>query len=219
MRLSVDPHRCECSQLNPYKRYGHSVKGVYLYLLFVAIIAFLVNLTPSFWLEQLTASASSKVLSALGLISHWFVNNGVAYVQVAGGVRNITIEIVRECTGIHVIAIYMGLVLPVKSIWKKKILAITLASVMLFFLNITRVCLTIGLTFFEVFPFYLIFQNPTVETYHYPLSLLYGIFGVFLLIVSTDQLVIPELGDALVEVLMAMRKIFQRLYQIFRKRK
>jgi len=179
----------------------------------------LVNLTPSFWLEELTASVSSKVLSALGLISYWFVNNGVAYVQVGDGVRNITIEIIRECTGIHVIAIYMGLVLPVQSVWKKKTLAITLASGMLFFLNITRVCLTIGLTFFKVFPFHLIFQNPTVETYHYPLSLLYGILGVFLLIVSTDQLVIPELGGTLVEVLMTMRKILQRLYQVLGKRK
>jgi len=117
----------------------------------------------------------------------------------------------------HVIAIYMGLVLPVQSIWKKKLLAITLASVMLFFLNITRVCLTIGLTFFKIFPFYLIFQNPTVETYHYPLALLYGVFGVFLLIISTDRLVIPELGDTLVEVVTTMREILRRLYQIFRK--
>ena len=200
--------------MNASRKNGYDVKGVAVYLLFVATIAFLVNLTPSFWLEELTGKASSKVLSASGLISSCGVDDGAAYVQVGDGARNITIEIVRECTGIHVMAIYMGLVLPVKSTWKKKLSAITLASVMLFFLNISRVCLTIGLTFFDIFPFYLIFQNPTVETYHYPLSLLYGVFGVFLLIIGTDRLVIPELGNTLVEVVMTIREIIRRFCQI-----
>jgi exosortase/archaeosortase family protein len=169
-------------------------------------VAFLVNLTPSYWLEEITANASSFTLSQLGLVSTWFSNGTSAYVQVGNSAKSLTIEIVRECTGIHVMAIFAGLVLPLREATaKRKLIAIMMASTILFFLNITRVCLTIGLVFFDVFPFSIIFQNPTVETYHYPLSYLYGVFGVFLLIISTDRIVLPELGDTLIEALTTLK--------------
>jgi len=180
-----------------------------IYVLGAALIAFLINMAPSYWLEEITAKTSSLTLSQLGLTSSWISNGNAAYVQVSNHARSLTIEIVRECTGIHVIAIFSGLVLPLRGAgFKRKLIAIIMASAILFFLNITRVCLTIGLIFFNVFPFSIIFQNPTVETYHYPLSYLYGVFGVFLLIVSTDRFVLPELGDMLVEVMAALNKAF-----------
>jgi len=183
-----------------------------MYVLGAALIAFLINMAPSYWLEEITAKTSSLILSQLGLVSSWFSNGIQAYVQVGNNVRSLTIEIVRECTGIHVIAIFSGLVLPLREAdLKRKLIAIIMASVILFFLNITRVCLTIGLIFFNVFPFSIIFQNPTVETYHYPLSYLYGVLGVFILIVSADRLVLPELGDMLVEVVATLNKALSNI--------
>ena len=176
------------------------------YILTVVLIASIVNLTPSYWLEEITANASSLTLSQLGLASTWFSNGTSAYVQVGNSAKSLTIEIIRECTGIHVMAIFSGLVLPLrKGKAERKLVAIMMASAILFLLNITRVCLTIGLLFFDVFPFSIIFKNPTVETYHYPLSYLYGVFGVFLLIVSVDRIVLPELGDTLIEVLATLK--------------
>jgi len=103
-------------------------------------------------------------------------------------------------------AIFSGLVLPLrKGRAERKLVAIMMASGILFLLNITRVCLTIALLFFDVFPFSIIFKNPSVETYHYPLSYLYGVFGVFLLVVSVDRIALPELGDTLIEVLTALK--------------
>jgi exosortase/archaeosortase family protein len=183
-----------------------NIYGVLKYFLVVVLISAIVNLFPSYWLEEITANVSSIIFSNFGLISSSFSNELNAYIQVGDGVKSFTIEIVRECTGIHVIAIFTGLVLPLKQGEpKRKLLAILLASVILFLLNITRVLLTIGLIFFDVFPFSVIFLNPTVETFHYPLSYLYGVFGVFLLIISVDRLVLPELGDALVEAIVILK--------------
>lgn len=183
-----------------------------MYVLSAALIAFLTNMAPGYWLEEVTARTSSLTLSQLGLTSSWFSNGIQAYIQVGDSVRSLTIEIVRECTGIHVIAIFSGLVLPLREAdLKRKLIAIVMASATLFFLNITRVCLTIGLIFFNVFPFSIIFQNPTVETYHYPLSYLYGVLGVFILILSADRLVLPELGDTLVEVMATLNRVLSQV--------
>jgi len=183
-----------------------NIREVLKYFLAVALISIIVNLLPSYWLEEITANVSSIIFSYLGLVSSWFSNEMNAYIQVGDGVKTLTIGIIRECTGIHVIAIFIGLVLPLKrGEPKRKLLAILLASAILFLLNITRVLLTIGLIFFEVFPFSIIFLNPTVETFHYPLSYLYGVFGVFLLIISIDRLVLPELGDALVDAMIILK--------------
>lgn len=197
------------------------VKFVIIYFFEVVLIAFLVNLLPSYWLEEITANVSSIIFSHLGLLSTWFSDGINVYVQVGDSLKSVVIGIVRECTGIHVIAIFAGLVLPLREgTNKRKTLALVMASVIMSFLNITRVLLTIGLIFFDVFPFSVIFLNPTVETYHYPLSYLYGVFGVFLLIISIDRLVLPELGDTLVNVMLILRKFFSNLlFQILTKNK
>lgn len=184
----------------------NKISKVVLYLLLATTIAYLVNSVPVLWLEKITASLSSHVLTFFGLSSTWNIKGSCAYIQVIDGMRSLTINIVRECTGIHVFAIILGLILPTKGKWRKKMFAISLASIMLFLLNISRICLTVGLTFFDIFPFSMIFTSPLVEAYHYPLSFLYGVFGVFLIIICVDRFVLPELGNTLIEVV-AVAKI------------
>jgi hypothetical protein len=57
--------------------------------------------------------------------------------------------------------------------------------------------MTMLLTAYDVPPFTWMFTNPTVETYHYPLSFIFGVFGVALLVILIDRLMLPELGETL----------------------
>lgn len=109
-----------------------------------------------------------------------------------------SVTVVRECTGIHVFAIFVGLVLPLPGgLWLRKALSLAAAGVLLFAMNISRVMLTILLTAYDLPPFAWIFTRPTVETYHRPLSFLYGLLGVALLVVVLGNWMLPELGETL----------------------
>jgi len=170
--------------------------AIYVALLF--IIAWGFELVPSGWLELFTAEVSSDALRVLGFSSSWGVQLGEAYLSMVGGVREVSVTIIRECTGIHAFAIFSGLVLPVKGgLWLRKALSLAVAGSFLMVLNVSRVMLTVLLTAYDVPPFVWIFTNPTVETYHYPLSFLYGLLGVAILVVVISRWTLPELGDTL----------------------
>jgi exosortase/archaeosortase family protein len=165
---------------------------------FVAI-TWLFELVPSHWLELLTAEASSGALRALQFSSTWGADSTSPYLTLTDGVRDVTAGIVRECTAIHVFAIFTGLIVPIRGgLWLRKGLSLALAMPLLFALNISRVMLTVLLTAFDVPPFAWIFTSPTVETYHYPLSFIYWLFGVALLVIIIGRLILPELGETLI---------------------
>jgi len=171
---------------------------VAIYVAFFFIIAWGFELVPSGWLELFTARVSSDALRVLGFSSSWVVQQGEAYLSMVGGVRDVSVTIIRECSGIHVFAIFSGLVLPVKGgLWLRKALSLAVAGSFLMVLNVSRVMLTVLLTAYDVPPFVWIFTNPTVETYHYPLSFLYGLLGVAILVVVISRWTLPELGDTL----------------------
>lgn len=170
--------------------------AIYVALFFM--IAWGFELVPSSWLELFTARVSSDALRVLGFSSSWVVQQGEAYLSMVGGVRDVSVTIIRECSGIHVFAIFSGLVLPVKGgLWLRKALSLAMAGSFLMVLNVSRVMLTVLLTAYDVPPFVWIFTNPTVETYHYPLSFLYGLLGVAILVVVISRWTLPELGDTL----------------------
>jgi len=64
-------------------------------------------------------------------------------------------------------------------------------------MNITRIMLTLYLTGYNVPPFSWFFTNPTVETYHYPISFAYGVIGIALTTLLVTTYILPELGDFL----------------------
>lgn len=175
-----------------------TLRQVVIYIAFLILISWCFELVPSRWLEVFTAEVCSSALRILGFSSGWGVNDGEACLSMVGGVRDVSVTIIRECTGIHVFAIFAGLVLPVSGgLWLRKMLSLTVAGSFLLVLNISRVMLTILLTAYDVPPFAWIFTNPTVETYHYPLSFIYGFLGVAILVVIIDRWVLPELGETL----------------------
>jgi exosortase/archaeosortase family protein len=140
-------------------------------------------------------------MQLFGYSSTWNILGNDAFIRLVGGLRDVSVGIVRECTGIQVFAIFSGLVLPVKGgLWLRKGLSLVIAGPVLFIMNISRVVLTILLTAYDVPPFVWIIVNPTIETYHYLLSVLFGIVGVALLVVIISKWTLPELGETLIRI-------------------
>jgi len=183
-----------------------TLRDVAINITFLIIIAACFEFVPSGWLERYSAGASSKALRILGFSSSWGVQGDEAYLSMIGGVRDVSVTIIRECTGIHVFAIFAGLVLPVKGgLWLRKALSLAVAGLFLLVLNVSRVMLTVLLTAYDVPPFVWIFTNPTIETYHYPLSFLYGLLGVAILVVVISRWTLPELGDTLTGIVRVLK--------------
>ena len=185
-----------------------TLSEVALYVALFIVIAWSFHFVPSGWLERITAEVSSNALRTLGFSSAWGLQEGEAYLTLVGGVREVSVIIIRECAGIHVFAMFAGMVLPITGgLWLRKALSLAVAGSLLFAMNISRVMLTVLLTAFDVPPFAWIFTNPTVETYHYPLSFLYGLLGVAILVVIISRWILPELGETLIGILSVLKRL------------
>ena len=137
-----------------------------------------------FLLEQVIAEHSAIVMGLVGIKSViWYQGNSVFLNQ---------FEIQRMCTGIQVIAVFLGLIvaLPNTSI-KKKVLAFPIIALSVYLANIGRIVLEIWLLYNGILPWSLA---------HYPTGLLLGIFAVAFLIVVADHLM-PAIGDMAFSVL------------------
>lgn len=174
--------------------------GVYAALFLVIVWGF--TLVPSGWLENLTAQFSSGALKALGLSSSWGAAEGGPYLSLQGERQLVSVIIIRECTAINVFSIVVGLVMPLRGgSWTRKGLSIVFSAALLLFLNVSRIVVTVFLTGFSFPPFSWFFSNPTVEVYHYPISFIYGVLGVALLVVVLSRWFVPELGYTLIGII------------------
>ncbi len=154
---------------------------------------------PSQWIELLTAQLSTSALNALGLVSNYGLRYGVVWMTLTGGARPVLVYIIRECTALHVWGIIMGLILPLKGPeLGRKLKALAFGGTFIFVMNITRIMLTVYLTGYDVPPFSWFFTNPTVETYHYPISFAYGVIGIAVVVYLINEYIMPELGDFLI---------------------
>ena len=156
-------------------------KDLFVYLLAALGITVFVYYVPSYFLlEQLSAILSSMLLNMIGVPLAYSSSYGKAFVG--------PIQVVRECTGIQVIAVMAGLVLPIRrSNWIRKVKVLLIVSVILFVMNFLRIVLELWLVYREILPWSLA---------HYHLSLVLGIAGVYTLVLVSD-LFFPELGDQL----------------------
>ncbi|OGD46761.1 hypothetical protein A3K69_06820 [Candidatus Bathyarchaeota archaeon RBG_16_57_9] len=171
------------------------------YLVFyAAVFAFLYALfqwVPSLWAEVITAQSSLAVMNALGMSSSYGVEGGVVTLSMFSGVRPVHVYIVRECSAIHVLGVVLGLVVPLRAPWIRKAVGAALGSLVIYALNVARVVTTVALTGYDVPPFTWLVSSPTIETYHYPISFLFGVVGVAATVLAMDRLALPELGDFL----------------------
>ncbi|MBT3284181.1 hypothetical protein HN807_07005 [Candidatus Bathyarchaeota archaeon] len=169
----------------------------YFLALFVFYEFFMV--VPSQWIELLTAQLSTSALNALGLVSEYGIRYGFVWMTLTGGARPVLVYIIRECTAFHVWGIIMGLVLPLKGpVLTRKLKAVAFGGTFIFVMNITRIMVTVYLTGYDVPPFSWFFTNPTVETYHYPVSFAYGVVGIAVVVYLINEYILPELGDFLI---------------------
>jgi exosortase/archaeosortase family protein len=193
------------------------ISGKYLIFYFAALLFFyeLFMLLPSTWIELLTAQISSKSMNFFGLSSEYGLGSGGVWMTLTSGARNVRVYIIRECTAFHVWGILMGLIIPLQGpSFNRKIKAVVFGGFVVFVLNITRIIVTVYLTAYDVPPFSWFFRNPTVDTYHYPISFAYGVIGIALVISLINKYILPELGDFLVVLPNALKNNFQKILSL-----
>ena len=182
---------------------SQKITGRYLLFYFACLVVFyeFFMVIPSTWVELLTAQISSWALNILGLNSEYGLRGIWVWLTLTGGARDVEVYIIRECTAFHVWGILMGLILPIRGVeWGRKFKAVAFGGGLVFLMNITRIMVTVYLTGYDVPPFSWFFTNPTVDTYHYPVSFAYGVIGIAIVISLINSYIMPELGDFLVEL-------------------
>ncbi|MFX0169547.1 MAG: hypothetical protein ACFE89_09380 [Candidatus Hodarchaeota archaeon] len=156
-------------------------RALVLYLCIAIIVTVIVYFGPEpFLIAVPTASVSAVLLTWLGVPSGMVIDwvNSAVLVVVIGFQE---FQIVRECTGIQVIAVFAGLILPLpRGTWRRKILALLVVTIMLFIANVLRVVYEIWLVFWGILPW---------EIAHYPMSFVLGVVGVFVLCIVAILLV------------------------------
>ena len=181
------------SEYTPRDLAVYAAALIFFYALFLWV--------PSRWAEVLTAQSSSAVMNALGMASSYGVEGGIVSLSLVSGVRPVHVYIIRECSAIHVLGVILGLIFPLKGArWTRKAGAAALGALLVYAMNIARIILTVVLTGYDVLPFTWFITNPTVETYHYPISFLFGVIGIAATILAVDRAVLPELGDFLAQL-------------------
>jgi len=131
-----------------------------------------------FFYEKITAEHSAILMEIIGIkATVWFQGNRVFLNQ---------FEIERVCTGVQVIAVFLGIIIAMpRAALKKRIMAFGIVAVSVYFANIGRIVLEIWLLYNRILPWSLA---------HYPTGLILGVFAVAFLIVVADHF-IPEIGD------------------------
>jgi exosortase/archaeosortase family protein len=178
--------------------HDYSPRDLAVYMAVFAAFYIVFQAMPSLWAELLTARTSSTMINVLGLESGYGVTDGLVYLELTSGIRLVHVYIIRECSAIHVLGVILGLVVPLKhGGWARKAAAVALGATLVFALNVSRIILTMVLTGYDVPPLSWWVTNPTVQTYHYPVSFVYGVVGIALTVALIDRLILPELGDFL----------------------
>jgi len=163
---------------------NHPLRKIIPYVAAAALIISIIYYLPNYlFLERATADHTAFLLNSLGM--------SVQTKVIGKNVFLANIKIVKDCTGVQVIAVFFGMIIPIpKAPLKKKFLTLVIISTLLYVANVLRVVLEFCLVYLNILPWSLA---------HYPLSLLLGIVGVSILVFVADRL-LPEFGDFLFNV-------------------
>jgi exosortase/archaeosortase family protein len=196
-----------------------SLKNMVAYIASLILVMGLFSIVPIGWLERATAQTSSYVLSVTGHVSNWNVNGDWVYLTLDGAKNSVTVTIIRECTGINVLAVICGLIIPLSRVdVQRKLVNVLFSGMILFVMNVSRIILTVYLTGFSVPPFSWFLNNPSIEVFHYPISFAYGVIGVALLILILNMWKLPELGNTLLGIPHTIRRIPEYVNKILEDR-
>jgi exosortase/archaeosortase family protein len=169
-----------------------SSKSFLIYISLTFTIIIIAYYVPNYYfLESIIANHSSTILSLLGLEAP--VQFFEEFVTVGKYI------VARECTGIQVMAVFLGLILPLPKVsWQKKALSLSLLGGLLYATNLFRVVLEYYLVDVGILPWSLA---------HYPLSLVLGILGVFFLVLINNK-IIPEFGEYVFSITRSFQELF-----------
>ena len=153
------------------------------------IAAVLYYLPDYFIVEKFTALHSAILMELIGIkATVWYEGSKVFLNE---------FEIQRMCTGVQVIAVFLGIVVAMPKIaLRKRLFAFSVVAVSVYFANIGRIALEIWLLYSGILPWDLV---------HYPTGLLLGVFSVAFLIIAADHF-IPEIGDMALSALDGFRR-------------
>ncbi len=142
-----------------------------------------------FFLERATAEHAAYLLNILGAHVQTYIVGQNAFLE--------NIRVVKDCTGVQVVAVFLGLLLPVPSApWRMKAITLATAAASVYVAKVLRIALEFWLVYNGILPWSLA---------HYPMSLLLGIVGVAVLVLATDRL-LPEFGDFLLGTIRPLGK-------------
>jgi exosortase/archaeosortase family protein len=144
-----------------------------------SVIALALYYIPNyFFYEKLTAEHSAVLMGLIGIKANvWYQGNRVFLNE---------FEIQRMCTGVQVIAVFLGIIVAMPRVAvRKRLMAFGIVAVSVYFTNLGRIALEIWLLYNGILPWSLA---------HYPTGLILGVAAVAFLIVVADRF-IPEIGD------------------------
>ncbi len=153
-------------------------------------IALAVYYIPNYFLlEKVIAEHSAVLMGLIGIkATVWYQGDRVFLNQ---------FEIQRMCTGVQVIAVFLGIIVAMSKVAiKKRALAFGIVAVSVYFTNIGRIAFEIWMLYNGILPWSLA---------HYPTGLILGVFAVAFLIVVADYF-IPEIGDLAFSAFNGFRK-------------
>jgi len=170
-------------------RQGRALEAVRFLGIASAIALALYYIPNYFFLENLTAQHSAIVMEMIGIkATVWYQGNSVFVNQ---------FEVERMCTGVQVIAVFLGIIVALpRTALIKKALAFGIIAISVYLANIGRIVLEIWLLYNGVLPWSLA---------HYPTGLVLGVFAVAFLVVVADHFM-PAIGDMALSALDSLRK-------------
>ncbi|MEM2896987.1 MAG: exosortase/archaeosortase family protein [Candidatus Bathyarchaeia archaeon] len=163
-----------------------------IYTLLAILISIMIYYLPDYsFLEFITAQHSAVMLNLIGIQAKaWSIGNKAFLNEV---------QIVRDCTGIQVIAVFMGILLPLpKASWRRKLLAVAIVAISVYLANVARIALEIWLLYNGILPWSLA---------HYPLGIVLGVFSVAFLVIVANFF-IPEISEFINSLSKELKKYF-----------
>jgi exosortase/archaeosortase family protein len=159
------------------------------YILSLIGIALGVYYIPDyFYLKLVTAVNSAFILRALSFPGVVRVVDGRVFLN--------QVEIVRECTGIQVVAVFAGVILPLPRVrWMVKLQALAVVSLAVYVANVVRIVLELWLLYAGILPWSLA---------HEPFGMILSVVSVALFLLAANHY-IPEIGEFIVETVDKLR--------------
>jgi exosortase/archaeosortase family protein len=160
------------------------------FLAVASTIAIVLYYLPDYYMyEEFVAQNSQALMQAIGIKAIIWSQDGKVFLN--------EFEIQRMCTGVQVIAVFLGIIVAIQKVpLKKRVTAFAVVAVSVHVANIGRIAFEIWLLYSGILPWSLA---------HYPTGLILGVFSVAFLILAADFF-IPEIGDLAISLVDGFRR-------------